>query len=196
MAESNDPMVDEQVAETPDQGEQGTERTDWKAKAIELEAKFKAENGIRRRLEKDLKQRSTPSDTDAKAQGEPQDKQAKGFDYGQLAYLETKGVNHAEDVKYLEDLAKESGTELRDLLGKNWVQAELKERKEQRASEAATPSGSKGAGNASRDSVEYWQAKIESGQAKVTDIPDRQLRFKVVEARRKAKTQTDVFYNS
>jgi hypothetical protein len=122
--------------------------------------------------------------------------QSKGFDYGQLAYLEAKGVTESADQTWLEETAKESGLELRELMGKSWVQAELKERKGQRTAEDATPTGSKGAGNAGRDSVDYWVSKITQGKASIKDIPDRQLRFKVVNARQKAATDKNTFYDS
>lgn len=192
MEETNEDQGVQQQT-TADTGEQGAERTDWKGKFTALEASTNEIIGSLKRDIKDLKKSNAPK-ADTSPESQPQDK--KGFDYGQLAYLEAKGFSDKADQQWLESMVQESGFELKDLLDKPWVQNELKERKEHRMAEAATPSGSKAAGQSGRDTVDYWVAKINQGSATVKDIPDRELRFKVVEARHKAEKQKGEFYDA
>lgn len=189
-------LNDQAPADAPDSTvDAGAEdQTDWKAKAIEFETKYKAENGVRRRVEKDLKKFQTTTVTEPQTESQPQDKQA--FDYGQLAFLNSKGVTHDEDQAWIENLVKESGTELRALLGKDWVKSELKERQEKRATAAAVPQGGKRSGNQTSDTVDYWLTKIEAGSATVKDIPDQALRQKVVVERVNRAKSKGNFYNS
>lgn len=187
MDDSNDQGVQE-AESTPVVEE--AERTDWKAKAIEWETKFKSENGIRRRLEKDLKQTKTEPPSEAVATQE-----SKGFDYAQKAYLKSSGIEQV-DFDFVKDVMQSTGKSLDEVLDSKYFQAELKERKDTRMTEAATPSGSKRAGISGKDTVDYWLEKIKSGQATVKDIPDRKLRIQVVNARYKKDTNDEVFYDS
>lgn len=158
-----------------------TERTDWKAKAIEWETKFKSEAGSRKRLEKDLKQFQTKTETPTESQ--PQDK--KGFDYAEKAYLKSSGIE-ATDFEFVKEVMDSTGKDIDAVLGSKFFQAELKERKDLRMSEAATPSGSKRAGNTTRDQVDYWLAKGELP-------PDPMLRRQVVNARIKSEENKSQF---
>lgn len=84
--------------------------------------------------------------------------QSNELDYGQLAYLETKGVPE-EDHDFILEEMQDSGRELKDVLGKKYIQEELKERQESRATQVATPKkGSRTAPN-SKNSVEYWSKR-------------------------------------
>src|SRR5687767_10253028 len=123
-----------------------------------------------------------------KPQPQTKTEEKKGFDYGQLAYLEAKGITDESDQDWLQDIATESKSELKAVLAKDWVQKELKERKDLRMSEAATPAGSKRAGNSTRDQVDYWIAK---GELPPVDQPE--LRRQVVNARIKSETNKSQF---
>src|SRR5262249_37632038 len=110
------------------------------------------------------------------------------------AYLVARGVEEV-DFEYVEQVMKRSGDPLETVLNDDYLQTKLKERKDQRMAEAATPSGSKRAGQSGADSVDYWLAKVNSGQTTVGQIPDRKLRQQVVNARMKAEQEKSQFYN-
>jgi hypothetical protein len=184
-AEDNIP----EVGDLP-QVEAGKEdTTDWKAKALEAQETAKKLQGMAKRFKTKVDKLASPQPAAQPANNQPAN-QSKGFDYGQLAYLESKGITDAEDQKYLENLTKESGTELKDLLGKSWVQSELKERAGLRATAAATPSGTKRAGNQTNNDVDFW---LQKGTLPPNTPENRELRTKVVNARLKAETSGNNF---
>jgi hypothetical protein len=189
IMESNDEQVTTEATEsTVDTGAE--DNTDWKAKAIEFETKYKAENGVRRRVEKDLKQ-YTSSKTESQTESQPQDK--KGFDYAQKAYLKSSGIN-SDEFDFVKEVMDATGkTDIDAILGSKYFQAELKERREIKATEAATPPGTKRAGNSTSNTVDYWLAKIAAGTATIADISDRKLRQDVVNARIKAEGSKSQF---
>ena len=76
-------------------------------------------------------------------------------------------------------------------MGFRYVQEELKNRKDTRASENALPEGSKRSASAARDQVEYWLAKGELPPASETE-----LRRKVVAARIEREKDTSRFTDS
>lgn len=137
---------------------------------IDYKAKFEEEQGRRKRLEKKLSKAET-EEPDNKI---PSEKKQK-LDYGELAYLEVQGIKTDEEIDYLKGAQKFSGLELKDLLKKSFVQAELKTLRENKSVIDATPSATKrtSPGNSAKDSVEYWIKKDE--------LPsDYELRIKVV----------------
>lgn len=79
-----------------------------------------------------------------------------GFDYGKAAFLEQKGVTNPDDLKWVEEQAKESGKTEYELFQYKWFREELRERKQARESEDALPSGTNRGGASSKDSVDYW----------------------------------------
>lgn len=169
-------------AELPEVADGEPDTTDWKAKALEMQGKLKEARGISKRYQKDLEQsRNTPK-AEPKADA-PQAKQ--GFDYGQKAYLKSSGID-ADDFEFVKEVMDNTGKDLDSVLASKYFQSELKERKDLRMAEQATPSGSKRAGNTTRDQVEYWMAKGELP-------PDRELRQKVVNARMKAEQDKSQF---
>lgn len=82
-------------------------------------------------------------------------------DLGTLAYLAQNGVEHAEDISYINEVMQTSGLSLVNVLSKSYVQAELKERQANRKSQDAIPSNSRRSASNSRDKVDYWIAKGE-----------------------------------
>ena len=86
---------------------------------------------------------------------------------------------------------KDTGKDIESTLDSKYFQAELKEMRELKATEAATPSGTKRAGQSATDQVDYWLAKGELPPAS-----ERDLRQKVVNARMKKEGSSGVFYNS
>lgn len=118
----------------------------------------------------------------------PSQKKSEGMDYGQLAFLTSKGIESEDEVAFVEKTMKDTGKELKDVLKASWFQAELKEMRETNASKDAVPRGPKRSGQVTNDSVEYWLAKGELPPA-----DQRELRQKVVNAKMKKAQSGSVF---
>lgn len=116
----------------------------------------------------------------------PKQKSGK-IDYGELAYLETKGITEEDDIEYIRKESEDTGKPLNVVLGFKYVQEHLKDVKEGRISREAMPAGSKRSSGAMRDSVDYWLAK---GQLPM-DQPE--LARKVVKARLAAEEARSKF---
>lgn len=181
MAENNE--VIPETPELPEVPEGEQDPTDWKAKANELQGQLKESRGIAKRYQKDVEKFKT---SEPKApEPKPQDK--KGFDYSEKAYLKSSGIEK-QDFDFVKEVMESTGKSLDDVLDSKYFQAELKERKDLRMTEEATPSGTKRAGNTTRDQVDYWIAKGELPPA-----DQRELRLKVVNARIKAEENKSQF---
>jgi hypothetical protein len=179
-----------EVPELPQVQDGQQDTTDWKAVAQERQEALTKMQGMTKRFQTKLKKLGEAPKPQADAQKPAANQASKGFDYGQLAYLNSLGVSHAEDQAFVEGLVKESGVELKDLLGKAWVQSELKERQAVRATAEATPKGGKRAGNQSNDQVDYW---IQQGKLPPDSPENRELRRQVVNARIKADKAQSTF---
>lgn len=155
----------------------GTDTTDWKAR-------FEAEEGRRKRLEKDLTQAS-----ESKSKKSPS--KSDDFDYGQKAFLIANGVKEADEVALVKDIMASTGKSLDDVMESKYFQAELKEMRDAKLTANALPSGTKRTGQSAQSTVEYWIAKGELPPAS-----DRELRQKVVNARIKSEKVTNVFTNN
>lgn len=183
---SVDPNNSEKVVETGNEtGEVTAEGTQVEKPKRTPEEELAYFEGRARRIRKDL----GLEDSDSKPKKSSQ--KSEEPDYGKLSYLESKGVSDQETQEYLLNLSKESKTELKDLLNKSWVQAELKERKELKASSNAMPKDSSRTGNSSQDTVEYWLAKNE-----LPPLSNRKLREAVVDAKLEKDKDKGMFYNS
>ena len=162
--------------ELPEVQEGEEDTTDWKAKATEAYAMAK-------RYQSKLKKLSdTPKETKSDSQPAKQ-----GFDYSELAYLAAKGISD-DEISFVEETVKETGKQLKDLLGAKWFQSELKERNEAKSAKAAIPSGSKRASTSTRDSLDYWVAK---GEIPPADQP--KLRREYVRAKMALETMKSKF---
>jgi hypothetical protein len=174
---------EEQTVEEQQPEEQDVERTDWKAKAIEIETKYKSDIGSLKRELKDLKKPKT----EPSIESPPQDKKPEDLDYGQKAFLIANGIK-ADEQEFVKEELKKSGQTLDELIDNEYFQAKLKRVRDLRGTEEATPKNSKRTGQSATDTVEYWIAKGELP-------PDRELRAKVVKARWDAEKNKNVFSN-
>lgn len=109
-------------------------------------------------------------------------------DYSKLAYLEAKGIPE-EDHDWLLEQAGDTGKPLKELLSKQWIQEELKERKENRTVSEALPKGTKRSSQPIVDSVEYHVSK----GTPLDKIEDIQLRRDVLNARLKKEETRNTF---
>lgn len=127
-------------------------KTDWEARAKHLE-------GIAKRLKTKL---AKASEKKPDLPGDKKQTNSNDMDFGKLAYLAQKGVEHPDDIAYVNEVLQNSpGSSLMDVLSKSYVTAELKERKDNRTTRDAVPSNSRRSNSTSRDKAEYWIAKGE-----------------------------------
>jgi hypothetical protein len=112
-------------------------------------------------------------------------------DYGQLAYLEAKGIPE-DDHEWLFERATDMKVEIKDLLSKDWVKSELKERKAKRDTTQAIPKGTSRSSVPSGDEFETALAEYQrSGK-----LPDStELKRKIVNHRMKQEGSSRQFYN-
>ena len=170
--------IDEIVEE---KDEEGNDTTDWKSLALKNQ-------GIAKRLKTKLekakdKAKEPPKEIDDK----PEPKEKQGFDYAEKAFLTANGIK-SDEYAFVEEVMKSTGKSLDEVLEAKYFQSELKERREEKASKDAIPSGSKRAATSSRDTVEYWIAKGE-----LPPENQRELRQQVVNARIKSEKDKSQF---
>ncbi len=87
-------------------------------------------------------------------------KKTGDLDYGQQGYLASKGVEHDEDIEFVEGMLSRNGDELKDVMKDEYVVKKLKSMKEARKLNDAIPDSKRGSAPA-RDKVDYWIKKGE-----------------------------------
>lgn len=162
-----------------------TEETGEEAPIVEKkELTPEQELGIKKRqftrLAKELGVELPKKEEKPRVESKPADK--NGFNDTEKLWLRVEGVSK-EDHDYILDGVKATGKSLEQLLESDWVRKELKERQESRRSEQALPEAKNRSGVPPSNSAEYWTAKLDSGQAKIKDVPDAKLRKEIIEAR-------------
>ena len=180
-------MVDElepveEIEETKDEFD--NDSTDWKALALKNQGIAKR---YQTKIQKGLEAEKTAAKEAEKAKKEEKQSQdKKDFDYAEKAYLKTMGIEKNE-FPFVKEAMQSTGKSLDEILDSKYFQSELKEKREERASQDAIPTGTKRSGGSARDSVEYWIAKGELPPA-----DQRELCIKVVNAKiaaEKSKSQ-------
>ena len=105
----------------------------------------------------------------------------------QLDYLDLKGITDDEELKVIKSVMQRTGLTVRKALNDEYVQVKLKEIKDRKSAQAATPSSNRG-GQVQNDRIDWWLVENER-TGKLPD--DFDLRVKVVEAKeRKYSTAT------
>lgn len=112
-------------------------------------------------------------------------------DLSEKAFLIANGIKGADEMEFVQKLRKETGKDIESLLDSTYFQTELKDFREKRNTDRATPVGNKRSGSSPVDTVEYWIAKGELPPADQV-----QLRRDVVNARMKKEDSKGQFYNS
>lgn len=135
---------------------------DWKAEATKFHGIATRNLTKLQRAQKEFDEYKTqnPSKPEPVKPESARTEEKQGFDHGELAYLIANGVNERHHERLFK-LAKEMGTELKDLLSRNWVKNEIKELDEKATTQGATPEGGKPAASKDEGSVEYWLAREE-----------------------------------
>lgn len=170
----------EQVVED-DEIEEVTDATDWEARARKLEEKAIGQRAKTKELKAQLakfQEAVLPSLTD---------KNKKGFDYAEKAYLKASGIQ-ATEYQLVQEVMQATGKSLDAVLDSKYFQADLKEQRDAQATKEAIPSGSKRSSASARTSVDYWIAKGE-----LPPWSDRELRYKVVAEKRKIAQNNNQF---
>lgn len=181
--EYKEDIVEETEEEDEDQDDTSSDddSSDDDSTTIDWEAKFKEESGKRKRAETKLSKMSDPT---KKSNSSKSDE----LGYAEKAYLVANGIKGADEMNIVKGLMKKTGASLDEILEDDYFQSKLNSHRDLKRTEAATPSGSKRAGQSSSNTVEYWIAKGELPPAS-----ERELRQKVVNARIKSESNTDVF---
>ena len=154
-----------------------------KAKEIANNQKIRAE-----KAEKELKALKAKSDSETSKKEEQPD----NTDYGKLAFLNSKGVEHPDDQKIVMDEAKRLNLPIEKVLSEKYIQAQLKDTKDQREAENGMPEGGSGKSGGNKGSVDYWiNRKDEDGNFITPE--DTELANKVIDARIKAQEKNSMF---
>jgi len=191
MSKTNEGSQDqiEDVAEVTDIVEttdiDGNDTTDWKALAMERQELARKNHGIAQRY-KTKAEKAKDTLADPVKLNEPQSN-----DLGEKSYLIANGIKTKDEIALALRLKKETGKDIESLLDTTYFQAELREFRERKVTDNATPTNSKRSNNSSNDSVDYWLARDELPPAS-----EVKLRQDVVNAKMKKDTSKGVFYNS
>lgn|SRR3990167_796437 len=178
------------VVETPEDDldieiqdlQEGDDSTDWKAEAQKAKEEAKRYHGMAKRYKNDVKKpKEEPKQTEK--HGEPEKKEF--FDYGQKAFMRSNDIK-SDEFGFVQNVMEDTGKSLDDVLESKYFQAELKERREEKATKEATPPSSKRSSSSPRDTVEYW---IQKGELP----PDRDLRQKVVNEKINREKSKSIF---
>lgn len=189
--ENKDLLTDEELEKEPE-GDQ----IDWEAEAKKARATAKRYHTSHKQFQ-ELKRAQADAEVKTKADAKKSKPEAPvekiNFDYGELAYLEAKGVSD-RDHDFLLGEAKSTGKELKDLLGFQYVQEELKLRKEARTAQDALPAGSGRSTSSGSSSAEYWYSKLQRDEITLAQIPDTKLRREVRKMKEKASGGSSSVY--
>lgn len=170
-SKENNEEVEETTEETiENEGEKKPEKT------VETPEAKKAR--LERQLEQHNKKFFPKAEEKVETKPEKTSTKSSEIDYGKLAFHNSKSdvvkIDNDADVEFLQDTMTDTGKSQETILASKWFQAELKEKQEARASNAAIPKGTKRSGQSARDTVEYWEGK------NYNEIPDQDMRLKVL----------------
>lgn len=154
---------------------------DYKAKYLEVQGRLK-------RMQTKLnKSKEKPEKEDKK-----ETKKNNGeLGYAEKAYLRAEGIKGSDEFELVQEYIVNTGKSLEKVLENKHFQNDLKDLRDEKSVKEALPQGSKRAGGAARDTVEYWISKGE-----LPPVAEVELRRKVVNAKLQAKKNSGMFYNS
>ena len=170
----------EELEELPVVGEGEEDFTDWKAIALKQQGMAKR---FQTKIKKLVEDANKPK-PEVKVEVQPVIEKKEGLDRIDRAVLRTEKITSEDEVKLVEDIMKETGKTVEQVLESKYFQTELSLAREAKQTQDAVPKGTTRSAQSSRDSVEYWVSKGE--------LPPRdqvELRRKVVNA--KMQTEKD-----
>jgi len=171
----------EEVETSEEQTTEGQEANNDDGELTEREKQFLARA---KKAEAKLKEAKTSKEAEAK----PKKPNTDTWDYGELAYLEMKGVKTDAEMDFVKKMMDRTGEGLKDVLSDDYVKNRLKSIREETATKAAIPSNTRRAQTSGKDSVDYW---ISKGELPPTDQVE--LRRKVVNAKVDREKQRSKF---
>lgn len=186
MAINQEEGVEEALDLPADAGEGEEDTTDWKAEAQKLQAKAIKQREATKELKAKLKE-LTPAEKKVEAD------QAKSneLDSGSKALLVAYGIKGKDEHTLAQDYMRRTGQDVDSLVEDDIFQAKLGKLREAKATAQATPTATKRSTGSTKDDVDYWSEKYQSGTA-LNEIPDH-LQMKVLNARLEKEKQTSKF---
>lgn len=160
----------EELEETTEEQEEQTTEEKPQKKQFSDEERLAHHEGIVNRLKKKLGkdgQPETVKETPAKT--------VSDLDYGQKAFLRSYDIKGADEIALVKSEMARSGLNMDELVENEYFQGKLTKLREKRASNDAMPKGSKRT-TVPQNDEQYWQGKIDSGQASLNDVPDVKVR--------------------
>lgn len=147
------PVEEGNEAETVETTETGTEAQDPKETP---EAKYA-------RLTRQAKQLAKKHGFDVEETKPSKAKQGKSqdFDYGEKAYLVANGIKGSDEMAMVRQAMAETGRTLDEVLESKFFQASLRESREAKLADQATPKGQRKTSSSTSSDVDYWIAKDE-----------------------------------
>lgn len=150
---------------------------------VDYEAKYKETETLLKSKEDEIAKWKAIAERRAKKASKPTEKTepqtTDELDYAQKAYLRAEGIETAE-FDFVQSQLEESGKTIEQLLASKYFQTELKERREAKQVENATPTGDRIPSNNAKSTKEYWLSR---GELPPNTPENRKLREEVVNAR-------------
>lgn len=140
---------------------------------------------LKRELKKEVRAKKSDGDE------APINNKSDDFDYGQLAYLETKGIQENE-IDFVREEMSKAGVELKELVTNEYFQAKLKKHRDIVAVRDATPSNTRSSGESPSTKAEYW---INKGENPPNTPENQALRREIVNKKLAMEKQRSQFAN-
>lgn len=201
MVDKNEPQdVDLNNGADPEP-EDGKEIGDKGGKGAEGERQQETDDARLTRLTRQVNQQRKKMGLDPLTEKQVEQRQeskaepSDTLDNGQRALLRAMGIKGADEIQLAKDFLKRTGQDIDSLESDDIFQGKLEKLRTTKANEAAAETGNK-RGNVgdSKESAEYWLAKLGPNDPVPADLP-RALREKIVEARIGKNKTGKQFYN-
>jgi len=155
-----------------DEGEEHQEETQEKKQPETIEAR-------KARLERQLSQINKKLGNSPKEKAVEPSEKKEGLDRIDKAILRAEKITDSDEIALAQDIKRETGKDIEDVLESRYFKAELKAMREEKNAQDAIPSNSKRSMNSNRDSVEYWIAKGEMPPASETKLRQAYVNAKI-----------------
>lgn len=193
IIENSDSLNGDEVVDVVIDEEDDTEALKKKFEEVsetnkKLYARAKKAEGFEFKDGKWVKPQKVETKTELKK--EPEATKSKDLGYAEKAFLNANGVKGSEEYDLVKDFMENTGKDLESIVESKFFQSELKELREAKRTEDATPKGTKRSVQSSKDSVDYWLAK---GELPENTPENQELRRKVVNARYERESKSSHF---
>ena len=153
--ETNEELEEESEEEASD----NSEKVNWEERAKTLAEKARVSREKRKELRAGYERQLAALNDKLSTYEKPQDKaQPNEPDYARLAFLETKGIDHPDDQKIVQDEAVRLKLPLTDVLGMDHIKSRLQTNKDERIAKEGMPRGKGRPGGATANDVDYYMA--------------------------------------